>query len=642
MRIFWRFIFGLSFLFTIYYSLSPVACEKHKLCLFTNEVSAQGEFETDYKVFYAVETNGKTNVTQEIALKNKTANYYADKFELKIGSTKVENVKAKDNLGLLDVNVKFEDNLTSISVKFNQKIIGVGKTLPWTLSYTSSELATKSGQIWEISIPRLAKAADIGSYQATVSIPISFGPVAFTTPTPKNINKLSGRQEFAFDKDQLIQSGISMSFGQKQVFSFSLNYHLENNNLTSQFAQIALPPDNNYQKIVLEKLDPRPLNVLVDDDGNFLAKYKLSPRSNLDVTASGFVEVFSKSFRRIKKDLTGEERSRYTQPQKYWETDNVLIKDKASQLKTPRQIYDFVVDTLTYSKERLSQPKIERLGALKALSSPKDAVCMEFTDLFIALARAAGIPAREIEGYAYTQNERLRPLSLTLPEGDILHAWPEYWDDQLGWVQVDPTWASTSGGLDYFNVLDFNHITFVQRGISSTYPYPAGAYKRQENLGKKSVFVSFAQDLPTPTLTPSLSLYVPQKIVSAIPVRAEATVANIGSTSIIDQKLSLTTDKLENKSMPKIELDILPPFAQRDFIFTLQAKGLFLNTQDTLVLSFADAQISKPVKILPIYIVIFSRGLVISLVIAILIIGSGYFFFRKIKDKQFKFPSNFR
>ena len=59
---------------------------------------------------------------------------------------------------------------------------------------------------------------------------------------------------------------------------------------------------------------------------------------------------------------------------------------------------------------------------------------MEFTDLFVAIARAAGIPARESVGYAYTTNSRLRPLSLVT---DVLHAWPEYYDaDKKIWVHL--------------------------------------------------------------------------------------------------------------------------------------------------------------------------------------------------------------
>ncbi|KKR65923.1 MAG: hypothetical protein UU05_C0008G0003 [Candidatus Curtissbacteria bacterium GW2011_GWA1_40_47] len=583
--------------------------------------------------------DGKTNVTQKIVLKNKTSNYYAEKFELKIGSTKVEDVKATDNIGPLETNVKFDQNTTSIEVKFNQKVIGIGKTLPWELTYTSSELATKSGQIWEISIPRLAKAADIGAYKANISVPSSFGPVAFTIPQPKTTNKALNRQEFSFDKEQLIQTGIAMSFGQKQVFSFKLNYFLQNNNLTNQFSQIALPPDNNYQKIVIEKIEPNPVNIDVDKDGNLLAKYKLAPHSDLDVEVSGFVEVFSKPFRKINAELSQEEKELYTQPQKYWDTANAQIKETASTLKTPEQIYDFVTTTLSYSKERLSQPKIERLGAAGALQFPKDAVCMEFTDLFIALARASHLPAREVEGFAYTQNERLRPLSLTLPEGDILHAWPEYWDDELGWVQVDPTWGSTSGGLDYFSKLDFNHITFVQRGVSSTSPYPAGSYKREEDSQKKGVFVSFAQDLPTLTATPQLLLLSPQKIISAFPVKVQAKVSNVGSTSLIGQKISLSTGKLKNLSSGDTEIPILPPFSTREFEFNLQANALFLNTEDTLILSYADSQISKPIRILPIYQIFFFKSFSLSILIAIIICATSYFIYKKIKKSKVKLPA---
>lgn len=605
---------------------------------FAKNAFAAGEFETDYNVVYSVGNSGNTDVTQDIVLKNKTSNYYADKFELKIGSTKINDVKASDSAGPLETNVKFEDNLTTITVKFNQRVIGIDKTLPWKLSYSSNELATKSGQIWEVSIPRLSKTNEIASYTTTVKIPVSFGPVAFAIPEPKNQIKLPDRQEFLFDKDQLFQSGIAMSFGEKQVFSFNLNYYLENNNVTTQLFQIALPPDNNYQRVVLEKIDPPPIDVVVDEDGNFLAKYRIPPRGKLDITAQGFVEVFSKSVRNISGSLSQDDRQKYTQPERYWETDNANIKDKAKELKTPKQIYDFVTNYLTYSQKRLEQAKIERMGAASALTSPKEAVCMEFTDLFIAIARAADIPAREVEGFSYTQNERLRPLSLALPQGDILHAWPEYWDDQLGWVQIDPTWGSTSGGLDYFSKLDFNHVTFVQRGLSSVNPQPAGSYKREEDLGKKTVNVSFAQELPTPTLTPKLSLSIPSKIISGLPVRIIASVENIGSTSIIDQQVNLTSNKLMDDSSGKIDLKILPPYAKKDFIFRLHSKNLFSNFQDTIVLTFANSQIAKPVQILPIYKIFFSQGFILAIIAVTVIILTGHIIYRKFLPKKFKFP----
>ena len=288
------------------------------LFLLPQSVKAAGEFQTDYNVIYNVESSGRTNVTQEIKLTNKTANFYADKFELKIGSAKVDNVTASDSVGPMESQVRFEDNVTIISVNFNQRVIGIEKSLPWTLSYSSAELATKSGQIWEVSIPKVADSTDIATYKAAVNVPQEFGPIAFAVPEPKTRETLFKRQQYTYDKDQLTQSGIAMSFGEKQIFSFDLNYNLENKNFTTQIQNISLPPDNNYQKVVIEKIDPQPLDVVVDQDGNFLATYRLSPKDKKDIKVSGYVEVFSKPFRKIETELTNEQRELYIQPQPLW------------------------------------------------------------------------------------------------------------------------------------------------------------------------------------------------------------------------------------------------------------------------------------------------------------------------------------
>ena len=99
--------------------------------------------------------------------------------------------------------------------------------------------------------------------------------------------------------------------------------------------------------------------------------------------------------------LSDKDRRLYTAAKTYWQTGDDRILTLTRQLKTPRAIYDYVVHALTYDIDRVLQRK-ERAGALGALKNPSSAVCLEFTDLFIALARAAGIPAREVDGFAYT------------------------------------------------------------------------------------------------------------------------------------------------------------------------------------------------------------------------------------------------
>src|SRR3990167_5122970 len=597
------------------------------LALPTN-ASADGEFQTDYDVSYKVDENGQTEVVQTITLENKTANYYADRFELKIGSIKVEGVKAQDGIGAIEPQVKFEENISTIALKLNERVIGLGKKVTINLSYSSAELATKSGQIWEVSIPRLAKSPDLNNYSAQMTVPASFGPVAFAVPEPKTRSETAKTQTFTFDKDQLTSSGISMSFGQNQVFEFTLNYFLENSNLTSATGEITLPPDNNYQKIVLSKIEPEPENIVVDADGNFIAKYRLNPKKQINIEAKGYVEVFSKPFRNIDTKLTEDEKENYLQPQSYWETDSAEIKEKAQELKTPRKIYDFVVDYLKYSDERLNLAKIDRLGALSAMNDPENAVCMEFSDLFIALSRAAGIPAKEIVGFAYTQNTRLRPLSFAA-QGDLLHAWPAYWDDDKGWIQIDPTWGSTSGGLDFFNKMDFNHVTLAQRGLSSTLPYPAGSFKKQQDENKKTVDITFADQLPYKTSTPELSLSAPQFAISGIPIKLEAQVKNIGSTSFIDQTLTLESPGFEIKSPNPIPVKILPPYSKLQKTYLLKSPKLFEERIDTAILGFAEAQISKPIFVKPFFRFFISSTAILSLIITIGLVATSFLIYKK-------------
>ena len=117
------------------------------------------------------------------------------------------------------------------------------------------------------------------------------------------------------------------------------------------------------------------------------------------------------------------------------------------------------------------------------------------------MARAAGIPARELNGFAYTANPRLRPLSLV---ADVLHAWPEYYDaEKQQWIQVDPTWGNTTGGVNFFTLLDLNHIVFAIHGVSSEKPYPAGMYKIA-GKEEKDVLVQVDRGVPQDDIHVSL------------------------------------------------------------------------------------------------------------------------------------------
>ena len=172
----------------------------------------------------------------------------------------------------------------------------------------------------------------------------------------------------------------------------------------------------------------------------------------------------------------------------FWEVNNSLIKDKAQQLchsndpvsKKASSILEFVNTNLTYNNQKGFE---NRLGALGALKNPTNAVCGEFADLFIALARACGIPARGLEGYVANSRQL----------GDVLHMWAEYFDaDQKMWIVVDPTWKQT----------DPNRLILAIHGLDSRSPLPAGAYKLDTDE-KDQIIVNYGEEFAALSTAPS-------------------------------------------------------------------------------------------------------------------------------------------
>lgn len=64
-----------------------------------------------------------------------------------------------------------------------------------------------------------------------------------------------------------------------------------------------------------------------------------------------------------------------------------------------------------------------RWGTAKALQQ-KFGHCWDFSDLFVTLARASGVPARQVGGWLF---------------GTSGHVWAEWHDARRGWIPVDPT-----------------------------------------------------------------------------------------------------------------------------------------------------------------------------------------------------------
>ena len=542
-------------------------------------VQAGEEFHTSYQVNYQVHPSGLVTVNQNVSLTNQLSRVYASEYSMNTGDIEFRSVKAWDAAGPLTITTKKENNSQTLHLVFNEKVVGKGKTLNFTLEYETLELASQKGQTWEIRLPKLSNAGEIDEYQLTLQTPAGFGQAAYIIPQPVQ----SQPSRYIFNKTAAIQ-GINALFGRLQVFEFQLSYPLENSESRSQSWQIALPPDTSWQKVIYQNLEPRPKNVIVDPDGNWLAEYQLLPGEKITVIAAGSAQVFLQPLADRKSILV--DRESYLQPQTYWPVDHPQIQELARKLKTPKAIYDFVVQTLDYDYQRIGQA--ERLGALRALNYPQMSLCLEFTDLFITLCRAAGIPAREINGFAQTENPKLQPLSL---KQDILHAWPEYWDEQEQvWRPVDPTWEKTTRGLDFFNKLDLDHFAFVIHGQQSQWPASPGEGP------EKNVQVVFAEKAIPGQESLAVSFDFPDQVIAGQAIRGQVVVKNQGNLAF--HQLQLTINQQSELII------VLPPFGQQAFPLTLTRTPWWQTRKEKIIVQANDYFFEKEIKIQPFFLIL--------------------------------------
>ncbi len=574
--------------------------------LFFEKPVLAANFSSFYKTTYEFDASGNSFINQEISLVNQQPDLFVSEYTLSLNGTQIENFQAFDGIGPISIDKTIKDETTLIKLRFNEKVVGKGKILSFIIKYQTKDLAEKKGNLWEITIPKLANSQEIDVYQLDLKVPLTFGKPTFINPKPITEQKTNNFYEISFDKEKIGSNGVLAVFGQWQTFDFSLDYELENSKTTPGIGKISLPPDSLYQDIYYESLSPLPLNVEVDANGNWEASYEVPANSVLKIQADGHVNLFSSP----KKDFPQQRESldQFLKKDMYWETSDPQIKALAEKLKTPKNIYNYVVKNLSYDKA-LAEKKVVRKGALYALTNPGSCLCSEFTDLFVALCRAAGIPARELEGYAYSDNPQL----VNNTGRDLLHSWAEYYDlDKNYWVMVDPTFENTSK-LNYFDSFDYNHFVFAIHGTSSQNPYPAGSFKT--DTSSQQIKVSFGQDFKmTKTENYSVKEIFPKQLFSLKKNPVEIYVRNNNGYALYQQQLYL------NKQLyfpSDFYFPVIPPFSTVNLVTNVRPKENFFDYQLVSNLTYSQKEVEFDQKVISLGL---RGGLLTGIIVSLLII----------------------
>ena len=454
------------------------------VCMFPSQAQAV-DFRTDYTVQYfidKVDATAPTHVSFRILVTNLKPDLYIKEFSIMFPkSFQVGNIKGMDDYGAINPKLETTGNKSTVTMQFSNPQAGTNVQNNLYLDFLQYNLFKESGNVWEVILPTIERKDATGDYKITVHLPPNSGKkIGISKPKPTHVTLT----EVEWVNPEI--KTIYAVFGDRQSYDLQLRYNLENPRLNKVYTDVAFPPDTTYQKVFVSSIKPAPEKMFTDEDGNMMGRYYLNPKESKTVLFTGGVEVYVEPRPDVEKaagELLSEQKKHLLSTTTLWNlTENQLPKD----VSTLQEIYNFAESTLTYNYGRLNT-RITRLGASGALKNPDQAVCTEFSDVFISIAREHGFYAREMQGYGFSNDQELRPLSVNQ---DILHSWPEYFDTARSlWIPLDPTWESTSG-IDYHSSFDLNHIVFAIHGKKSDYPYPAGSYKLENETKDINIIAS--------------------------------------------------------------------------------------------------------------------------------------------------------
>ncbi|MEW6592511.1 MAG: transglutaminase domain-containing protein [Candidatus Hadarchaeota archaeon] len=364
----------------------------------------------------------------------------------------------------------------------------------------------------------------------------------------------------------LLTLPVSSAADESAVYTFTINYQIQN---TSQYPAINARAtiylfDNitgwANQQVLSESItlngQPYTSSQITKTSDNRWVEIQIGTMpggSTKTISVTQTLKVTTVKFS-INPDSVGtsfpSDVTQFTQPVAgLYESNNSAISTRALSLTEntvntyykAKQILDWVISYMTYQRQSTEH------GALYGFNA-KVGDCTEYSNLFVALARAAGIPAKGISGNAY-----LTIYNVTGSGADINtvgHAWPIFYLPNYGWVPVDGVWPLNVGS---FGKSDYFHIVGASTGGegvvdsqgSINWPGPGAISTNwQYYVGQPVASGDVTRDI-SGTVAPEVLLDItvePSSQITGDNMAVTVTVKNMGKNSAENLSLALDLD----------------------------------------------------------------------------------------------------
>ena len=251
-------------------------------------------------------------------------------------------------------------------------------------------------------------------------------------------------QDWIFNSEYL---ELSLNISSKiKLVPKSSNYRVQ-----YVIANLSFIPQDGFQEEILD-IQTEPFTEVKDNAAIFRWDKPIGKELSFSVKSN--IKSFNKIVRvrdKVKFPLSDlpDDVKIYTKPSDTIDSDNKEVVRKGSEIiKGEDDLYVIVFKLGEWTKKNINYDLSTLTESVSQKASwvlkNKEGVCDELTNLFIAMNRALGIPAKFVSGVAYTNAEEFE-------EGFGPHGWAEVYFPGYGWIPFDVTYGE-------FGFVDSGHI----------------------------------------------------------------------------------------------------------------------------------------------------------------------------------------
>jgi hypothetical protein len=424
---------------------------------FPTLTSAQSTLDTNAVFSHNIKDNGliETTLTFTISSKDRTVLSY---YTITIPETDIDpEIFSISRSRSLEATVYDRTDSTDILIDLENSVIPEDGNTKLTISYTHRYSD-------ENILDLVSKVADTNTSSVTISYPRSWGESSWISDQIEDIKQSDNSYILSIsDPDS---STIKLIFGQDIAYNFNISRSLNNPSDISNQYEIVIPMDTQFQKVIINEINHKPTQSIIDNNGNYILIYTLDPQSQVDVKISGSILMEMHDYYHSEFSTNYDNRDIYwsLEDRQLEKVDEYLtengVTDPNDKENIAKYLYKYVIETLEHSTSATTLSGGVRKGAIEVLKSPSEASPEDYADVLRALLSYYEIPAIYTIGF-------VSDISSYQDQG-MFHYWLQ---TNIGnrWVVLDP-YLEDFSNVSLWGREQLDHIAILNRTQDSISP----------------------------------------------------------------------------------------------------------------------------------------------------------------------------